>query len=222
MASIRFLAALVAGLFLLTVSAPSSAQTNRAKGAANIDLPARLKEVLQDPQLTETLLKTGQRVAAVCANCHGEGGNSLKPDIPNLAGQNPAYLIEQLRRFTDGRRRFEFMEGMIKAMSNDEKIATVLFYAAQKVTHKPASNAALVARGKDYFNKVCWTCHGNDGRGNEKIARIAGQQADYMRATLTNYRNGTGARTEPQMAAITRGMSDADIAAVVTYVGAMQ
>ena len=222
MASIRFLAALVAGLFLFTLSAPNFAQATRTKGAANVDLPARLKEVLSDPQLKETLYKTGQRVAAVCANCHGEGGNSLKADIPNLAGQNPAYLIEQLARFTDGRRRFEFMEGMIKAMSGDEKIGMVLFYAGQKVTQKPASDAVLVARGKDYFNKICWTCHANDGRGNEKIARIAGQQLDYMRATLKNYRNGTGARTEPLMAAITRSMSDADIAAVAAYVGSMQ
>lgn len=176
----------------------------------------------RDPKLSEALYKSGQRISTICANCHGEGGNSTKTDIPNLAGQNPAYLIEQLRQFADGRRRFEFMEGMIKAMSSDEKIGAVLFYASQKVTHKPTSNAALAAKGKEYFNKVCWRCHAEDGRGNEKFARIAGQQPEYMRLTLKRYRNGTGSRIEPLMAASTRMMTDADIDAVVAYVAAME
>ena len=45
-----------------------------------------------------------RKVAAFCANCHGEGGNSVKPDVPNLAGQNTAYLLDQVRQFSDGRR----------------------------------------------------------------------------------------------------------------------
>lgn len=221
MASIRLLAALVAGCCVMTVTMGVGAQTARARGAADVDLAARLKEVQQDPKLQESLLKTGQRVAAVCANCHGEGGNSSKPDIPNLAGQNPIYLVEQLRQFADGQRRYEFMEGMIKAMSRDEKIGAVLFYASQKVTHKPAANAALAAKGKDYFNKICWRCHAEDGRGNEKFARIAGQQADYMRITLKRYRTGTGPRVDPLMVGSTKLMTDADIDAVVAYVSSM-
>lgn len=186
------------------------------------DLTARLKEVQEDPKLSETFLRNGQRVATVCANCHGEGGNSHKSDIPNLAGQNPTYLINQMHQFSSGKRRYEFMEGMIKAMSNDEKIGTVLFYAAQKVTHKPASNAALVAQGKAYFSKVCWRCHAENGRGNEVFPRIAGQQSDFMRTTLKRYRTGTGTRVDPLMAANTKMMTDADIDAVVAYVGAME
>lgn len=221
MASIRLLAALLAGLCVYTVVVPAIAQSARVRGAVNVDLPARLKEVESDAKLTDTIYKTGRKVAAVCANCHGEGGNSLKPDIPNLAGQNPAYLIEQLRKFADGRRRNEFMEGMIKAMSSDEKIGMVLFYASQKVVHKPASNAALAAKGKEYYSKSCWRCHGEDGRGNEKFARIAGQQPDYLRITLQRYRAGTGVRVDPLMAATTLLMTDADIDAVVTFVASM-
>ena len=159
---------------------------------------------------------------AVCANCHGDGGQSVKPEIPNLAGQNPTYLIDQLRQFADGRRRFAFMEGMIKAMSSDEKVGIVLFYSSKKVTPKPAANAVVAAKGKDYFNKVCWRCHGEDGRGNERFARLAGQQPEYLRTTLKHYRAGTGGRVEPLMSASTRLMSDADIDGVVTYIGSME
>ena len=222
MASIRFLTAVLAGLCVYTMVLPCNAQPARARSTADVDLSARLKEVEHDAKLSEDTLRIGRKVAAVCANCHGETGNSPKLDTPNLAGQNPAYLIEQLRKFADGRRRFEFMEGMIKSMNSDEKIGIVLFYSAQKVVSKPASNIALATKGKEYFNKICFRCHGDDGRGNEKFARIAGQQPDYLRTTLQRYRAGTGVRTDPLMAASTKLMTDTDIDAVVAYIGAMQ
>lgn len=197
------------------------AQSSRERDAG-VDLVARFKEVERDAKLTESLLKIGQKAAAVCANCHGDGGQSVKPEIPNLAGQNPTYLIDQLRQFADGRRRFAFMEGMIKAMSSDEKVGIVLFYASKKVTPRPAANAVVAAKGKDYFNKVCWRCHGEDGRGNERFARLAGQQPEYLRTTLKHYRAGTGGRVEPLMSASTRLMLDADIDGVVAYIGSME
>lgn len=218
----RLLIAL-AGAALAMLAAPfAAAQPAAARASAGVDLPARFAEVRADAKLTDTLSRTGRKVAAVCANCHGEGGNSIKPDIPNLAGQNPAYLLEQVQKFADGRRRNPFMEGMIKAMSADEKIGMVLFYSSQSVTRTPPSNAPLVAKGAEYFGKVCFRCHGTDGRGNDKIARIAGQQADYLRLTLKRYRAGTGERIDPLMAANTRLMTDADIDSVVAYVNAME
>lgn len=207
---------------MATLAAPAGAQSVRARATADVDLVARLKEVEGSPKLMEELFRTGQKVAAVCSNCHGDGGNSVKPDIPNLAGQNPSYLLEQLRQFADGQRRNGFMEGMIKALKSDEKIGMVLFYARQSVVgHKTNANPALLARGKDYFNKICWRCHAQDGHGNDKFARIAGQQPTYLSTTLKQYRSGGGARTDPSMAASTKLMTDADIDAVVAYVSSM-
>ena len=214
-------ALLLATLFAMTPASPSRAQSAAARATADVDLGARLQAAQTDPKLGESLFKTGRRVAAVCANCHGEGGNSPKADTPNLAGQNPAYLLEQLRQFADGRRRNEFMEGMIKAMTADEKVGMVLFYAAQPVTLKPSIKPALVAKGKEYYGKICFRCHGEDGRGGEKFARIAGQQPEYLTTTLKRYRVGQGVRTDPLMAANTKLMSDADIEAVVAYVMTM-
>lgn len=214
-------ALLLTALFSLTPASPSLAQSAAARATADVDLGARLQAAQADPKLGESLFKTGRRVAAVCANCHGEGGNSPKADTPNLAGQNPAYLLEQLRQFADGRRRNEFMEGMIKAMTADEKVGMVLFYAAQTVTPKPSIKPALVAKGKEYYGKTCFRCHGEDGRGGEKFARIAGQQPEYLTTTLKRYRVGQGVRTDPLMAANTKLMTDADIEAVVAYVMTM-
>lgn len=185
-------------------------------------LNARLADVQNDPRQVEAMYKSGGKVAAFCANCHGAGGNSHNPEIPNLAGQNPAYLLEQMRQFADGTRRNEFMQGMIKALSIDEKVGMVIFYSKQAVSHKQSANAALVSAGQSYYGKTCVQCHGAEGRGKENIPRIAGQQLNYLNGTLTNYRNGTNLRKNPMMAASTRQMTDADIAAASAYVSSMK
>jgi cbb3-type cytochrome c oxidase subunit III len=218
----RCIARLLAAGWCLVLVAPVASQPVQARKSAHVDLTARLKEVGADPRLSASAIKTGRQVASFCAHCHGEGGNSVHPAVPNLAGQNPEYLIEQLRQFAEGRRRNEFMEGMIKALSADEKVGIVMFYAGEKVAHRPAADAALAVRGRDYYNQVCFQCHGRDGRGNAQFARIAGQQTEYLSTTLRRYRDGTGARRNPLMTSFTRAMSDADMAAVVAYVSSME
>ena len=42
--------------------------------------------------------------AAICAACHGPGGNSPSPQYPMLAGQTARYLYLQLSDFQEGRR----------------------------------------------------------------------------------------------------------------------
>ena len=181
----------------------------------------RMKVLQADPVALQSAITAGKKASFFCANCHGENGIAKTSDVPNLAGQHPSYLLEQIRQFSDGRRRNEFMEGMIRAMNSDEKIGMVLFYSAQEVAHKPAADAALADKGKSYFNKTCFRCHGQTGRGNEQIARIAGQQTDYLRTTLRRYRSGSDIRSDSIMTPNTRLMTDADIDAVVAYVSAM-
>ena len=217
-ASVTLTMALAALLAFPTISV---AQTAKARATAKVDLEARFKEVMADPQLADTLYKNGRKVAAVCSNCHGEGGNSTISTVPNLAGQNPAYLLEQVRLFAVGKRRNEFMEGIIRAMESDEKIGMVLFYAAQEVTHKPAANPEIVAKGQALFNSICFKCHGNAGRGSEQVARIAGQQADYVRLTLKGYRDGSIARPNSIMTPNVKQLSNTDVEAIVAYVSSM-
>ena len=218
----RISSALAGAVVCVCLASSAWGQSAKAPASNEVDLVTRLKEVEANPRLLEAAHKTGVKVAGFCANCHGEGGNSTNPDTPNLAGQNTSYLLEQLKQFADGRRRNLFMEGMIKALSAEERVGVVLHYATREVAFKPASNAALASKGQDYYNKICFRCHGDQGRGNDKIARIAGQQAGYLALTLKRYRDGSGVRTDPLMAANTKTMSDADIAAVVAYVSSMK
>ena len=190
---------------------------------AQVDLIARLKEVESNPRQLDAMRRIGRKVDGFCSNCHGDGGNSAKPDVPNLAGQNSYYLLAQLREFsTTQRKSNEFKKRLVNVMSADEKIGMVVFYAGQEVTVKPASNPALLAKGEELYLKRCAECHEKDGRGTKQFSRIAGQQSLYLTTSLKGYRDGTGPRLDRDMVKEVKPLNDADIAAVVTYVSAMK
>lgn len=218
----RIPVALATVLASMLLTFPALSQPAKDAAPASTDLGARVKAVQANPVQFEASYKLGSKAAAVCAFCHGDSGNSIKSDIPNLAGQHPAYLLEQMRQFSVGERRYEFMEGLIKALKPEEKIAVAVFFAAQDVQTKPATNAALADKGKAYYAKNCLSCHGEQGRGSEGFARIAGQQPGYLTLTLKRYRDGSSVRQGSLMAPSTKVMTDDDISAVVAYVSALK
>ena len=65
--------------------------------------------------------------AAQCFVCHGADGLAKVPDAPNLAGQNPAYLVKALKEYRSGKREHEVMSMMAKNLS-DQDIALVASY----------------------------------------------------------------------------------------------
>jgi len=51
-----------------------------------------------------SLLEKGKALAAACAKCHGEDGNSKTPGTPSLAGQQPHYLVTAIQEYHQGDR----------------------------------------------------------------------------------------------------------------------
>lgn len=218
----RIPVALATVLVSMFLTFPALGQPAKDAAPASTDLGARVKAVQTSPAQFEASYKLGSKAAAVCALCHGNNGNSLNPDIPNLAGQNPTYLLEQMRQFSVGERRYEFMEGLIKALKPEDKIGIAVFFANQEVQTKPAANAALADKGKAYYAKNCLACHGEQGRGSEGFARIAGQQPGYLTLTLKRYRDGSSVRKGSVMAPSTKAMTDEEITAVATYISSLK
>ena len=60
----------------------------------------------------------GKTKAAACAGCHGANGMSSNPMWPNLAGQQTAYLVKQMKAFRDGSRKDPMMGPMAKPLSD--------------------------------------------------------------------------------------------------------
>ena len=60
----------------------------------------------------------GKTKALSCGGCHGTEGMSPNPEWPNLAKQNAAYLVKQLKDFRAGTRVDPMMQGMAAPLSD--------------------------------------------------------------------------------------------------------
>ena len=179
-------------------------------------LQERLKGVQADPVALKSAVEAGRKASFFCANCHGENGISKTPEVPNLAGQNPAYLLEQIRKFGSGERKDAFMQGLIKVLKDDERLQIALYYASEAVLPSKAE-ATQVARGKELFAKLCVRCHGEQARGNELYPRLAGQKMPYLQTSIQRYRDGGGIRSNQLMSIATSTLKNDDITAIAYY-----
>lgn len=176
----------------------------------------KLKAIQADPLALRAAIDAGRKVTFFCANCHGENGISKTPEVPNLAGQNPAYLLEQIRKFGAGERKDPFMQGLIKVLKDEERLQAASYYASMSVPPSP-SDAKLAAHGQELFGKLCVRCHGEQARGNEVIPRLAGQKLPYLKLSISRYRDQTGIRNSQLMAIATSSLKDAEIQAIANY-----
>jgi cytochrome c553 len=185
------------------------------------EIDARLARVQGDPVALKTAVAAGKRAAFFCANCHGEFGVSSLENIPNLAGQNPFYLLNQIDKFGDGRRKDDFMSGLVKVLKPEERFNIAVFYASQPVPPTAASSRAQAVAGGKHYARACIGCHGAKGYGTREVARLAGQRSGYLVTALSNYRSGKGTRSDSRMTGVAQKLSDAEIAALVSYLGAL-
>ena len=118
---------------LLSVVLWPVAHAQPSKQITQAELQARLLEAKTNPEIEQKLYTVGRKVAAVCANCHADQNGTAILEVPYLDGQNPAYLVEQIRQFSQGLRKNTFMEGILKAMNRDEMVGMVLFYEKEKL-----------------------------------------------------------------------------------------
>jgi cytochrome subunit of sulfide dehydrogenase len=73
----------------------------------------------------------GRNLAAACATCHGTNGAS-QPGMPSLAGQQRAYLVQQLQDFKAGRRAATVMHQIAKGYTDEQIDALAVYLSEQK------------------------------------------------------------------------------------------
>jgi len=75
--------------------------------------------------------RAGRRLAGgICAACHGNDGIATLPEAPNLAGQNPGYVAQQLRHYRDGSRVHELMTIVSRDLTDAQIADLAAWYAA--------------------------------------------------------------------------------------------
>ncbi len=181
---------------------------------------------------TRALLKSGdpekgKTLAAACAACHGENGISENPGFPSLAGQLATYLFKQLKDYKDNKRSDNpMMLGIASPLSEQDMADIAAFYSSQPLPpgiESAGDNEAakmLVTRG-DGVRLVppCAACHGRSGDGKiVDIPALAGQQVEYVKATLLAYKEGKRSNDiYSRMRLIAQQLSENEITALANY-----
>ena len=158
----------------------------------------------------------GRKKAATCANCHGAEGVSPNPVWPSLAGQQRGYLVSALQAYKAGARRDPLMTEQAKGLSEADMIELAAFYASLSCKSAGSSAAAPVVSAGKAKAAACAACHGAEGTsGNPVWPSLAGLQEAYLVSALKAYR--TGARQDPMMAGLVKGLNDTDIGQLAAY-----
>lgn len=176
-----------------------------------------VKRAMADTAMREALIREGRSAAAFCANCHGDAGLSRYPEVPNLAQQHPEYLLNQIDAFISGKRKNEFMERLMRVLSEREKASIALAFASAPAAVASPKPGPLAAQGADHYRKLCAQCHLPNAHSTDTLPRLAGQQPEYLRLTLRRYLTMSGERTFPPMTDAVKQLGEQNIEAVVQY-----
>jgi cytochrome c553 len=181
---------------------------------------------------TATAADPGDRalhlVRGICANCHGEDGNSRQALVPKLAGQHAGYLKRQIRDFMAGTRKHELMTGFLSRLGDEDVDALGAFFSAQKPAPGTRGDARLAERGKTlYFQgsrdaalPSCDGCHSADAAGSPRFPRLAGQHPDYLVKQLKDIKDGRRVAS-PLMKAVADRVSEDEMRALAIYLGGL-
>ena len=165
-----------------------------------------------------------------CSLCHGLRGVSTSPNFPNLAAQQPAYIVAQLKGFRGHSRQdpegFEYMWGIARRLTDEQIDAIAAYYAAQPPAHQSAeASAGLVDEGRTLFTQgapdrgvpACSSCHGDKGQGLATFPRIAGQHTDYIVKQLLVFKRTDQRPAGSAMETVAHQLTPSDIANAAAF-----
>jgi cytochrome c553 len=118
-----------------------------------------------------------------CLACHGDKGQSQRPEVPSLGAQPALYTLVELAMFRDKLRITEPMNEMTKGLSDDD-LRAVSDMIAKQPPPPPVSDApdqARMERGRALAHQNrCNFCHQSSFQGLDNVPRLAGQREDYL------------------------------------------
>ena len=152
--------------------------------------------------------EAGKPTTALCGGCHGVGGVSHDSSIPNLAGQDPDYLVKAIKAYRTSRQHWG-MQRYVAGLSDKDVANIAAFYAVQK-----PESADKVPTSTQELAEKCNRCHDAD---TAAIAapKMRGQDKDYLVIALRAYRDGK--RESSTMHSMSSIYSNAIIDSIATW-----
>jgi cytochrome c553 len=176
----------------------------------------------------------GKAKSAACGGCHGFDGNSPIATYPKLAGQNEAYIVEQVKAYqANTNRKNEIMKGMVAGLSIKDAHDIGAYFQAQTLKSAAPFDESKIAVGRELYKggdlqkgiPACQACHGPEGAGTAGIGypEVGGQYVEYTLAQLRAFKDGTRTTDDKKlMRSIVEKMSDDDLVAVANYIASMK
>ena len=150
----------------------------------------------------------GKALSATCGKCHGAKGISHDPVVPNLAGQEPVYLVKAIKAYRDHDRESD--EPMPER--TDEQIENLAAYYS---TQRPVAAVEEALTGEQ-LAATCNRCHGRaEASGTMVVPALNGQSHDYLVKAMKEYRHED--RENSMMHKMSARYSDEMIEAIATY-----
>ena len=151
---------------------------------------------------------------ATCLQCHGENGQSQKPDVPSLGGQPAQYSLIQLFMYREKLRAASVMNDIMKQASDDDLRAISDAIAKLPPPRPPSEvgDSQRLARGSNLAEQNhCNICHRTDFSGQENVPRLAGQREDYLLKSLGDYKSGARHGYDAIMAEVLQPIDESDL-----------
>ena len=188
------------------------------------------------PQQDAALIDRGAEIALLgkpqdaipgCLNCHQRASVTGGISVPNIAGQNAAYINSQLVAFKAGDRGavnlYNPMHYEAAALDTEEMKAVSAYFAnldpvAQADLPAAGANANL-ANGERIANLVCSKCHKETGVGVEtgEYPNLTVHTAAYIQQQLYSFR--ANHRNNARMLQVARDLDDQEMTDIAAYFG---
>jgi len=156
----------------------------------------------------------GKKLAAACATCHSADGNSKISGTPNLAGQQPRYLVAAIQEYLHAERKQSPMHPMLRSLGKLETESLALYFASQTPAERPAPSFGNPAAGEP-LSAVCGGCHGANGVSTDSATpSLASQDPTYLVEAIKAYRT---TRKREDMRTYVTGLSEKDIENIAAF-----
>jgi cytochrome c553 len=188
---------------------------------ATLNIPAHAEDAAAGKQLFMT---------RTCIACHGKNGAKAIMMYPNLAGQNEAYLFEQMKDIASGKRvsgpdargypRTQAMKDVMGIVSDQELKTIAAWLSTQPPAPVQPGDPAQVAKGaKLYDDTGCAACHGDEGlKPMPGYPVVGGQKKNYLVLQIKEIRDGVRTNGPSKiMRPVVASVSDADVDALAEY-----
>lgn len=183
-----------------------------------------------------------------CAACHGEfGAGGKKGEYPRIAGQQPKYMFQQLKKFQSQARinlpmypytkerdlpddEMKLVAEWLSQIELDTKMPTfkghedalTRLLAVEKVMIVPRVEGDIDNGGKIY-QKQCAVCHGKQGKGRGMFPMIAGQYINYLQKQVAAFLRAERPHDEDKATeGALYGLQPQDIQDVMAYLTTLQ